>query len=177
MSETPTVLYCANHPNTATSLRCNRCEKPICPRCAVSTPTGYRCKECVRAMKKTFETAEWYDFPVAFFIVMVLAYLGSRLVSFVGFFTIFIAPMIGVGIAEVVRLAVHRRRSDRLYRVVAIAAVLGGLPQILILLFMGAAFNSFQEMGVLLPLLWHVIYVFTLVSTVYYRLSGIQLRR
>ena len=35
--------YCANHPGVETSLRCNKCGKPICAKCAVRTPTGYRC--------------------------------------------------------------------------------------------------------------------------------------
>jgi len=65
MTEAPTPIYCANHPQVETSLRCNRCGKPICPKCAVSTPTGYRCRECVRGQQKVFETAEWYDYPLA----------------------------------------------------------------------------------------------------------------
>ncbi len=51
-SSTPT--YCANHPGVETSLRCNKCGKPICAKCAVRTPTGYRCKECVRGQLKDF---------------------------------------------------------------------------------------------------------------------------
>ena len=59
------TLFCANHPDRETSLRCNRCEKPICSKCAVRTPTGYRCKECVRGQQKVFDTAENQDFIVA----------------------------------------------------------------------------------------------------------------
>jgi hypothetical protein len=66
MIEKTEELYCANHPQTPTSLRCNRCEKPICPKCAVKTPIGYRCKECVRGQQKIFDTAQWYDYPLAF---------------------------------------------------------------------------------------------------------------
>ena len=50
-------IYCANHPAVETTLRCNRCGKPICAECAVRTPTGYRCKECVRGQQKIFDTA------------------------------------------------------------------------------------------------------------------------
>ena len=35
--------YCANHPTVETTLRCNKCGKPICAKCAIRTPTGYRC--------------------------------------------------------------------------------------------------------------------------------------
>ena len=62
------TLFCANHPNRETVLRCNRCEKPICTECAVLTPVGYRCKECVRGQQKVFETASWVDLLIAFII-------------------------------------------------------------------------------------------------------------
>src|SRR5688572_1664775 len=37
----PATLYCVNHPDTETLLRWNRCERPICLRCAVLTDVGY----------------------------------------------------------------------------------------------------------------------------------------
>ncbi|HLF80868.1 MAG TPA: B-box zinc finger protein, partial [Anaerolineales bacterium] len=54
---TEVVLTCANHPTRETSLRCKRCDKPICASCAVLTPVGYRCRECVRGQQATFDTA------------------------------------------------------------------------------------------------------------------------
>ena len=108
MSEiTPETLYCAKHPGTATSLRCNRCEKPICTKCAISTPTGYRCPECVRGQQKLFDTTVWYDYPLAFLISLILAGIGSFLLRLVGgfwlIFIIFLAPAAGVVVAEAVR--------------------------------------------------------------------------
>lgn len=41
----PTVCY--RHPEVETSLRCNRCDRPICPKCAQRGPVGFRCPECV----------------------------------------------------------------------------------------------------------------------------------
>ena len=46
MSEINNTLTCTFHPNVETQLRCNRCNKPICIKCAKHTPTGYRCPEC-----------------------------------------------------------------------------------------------------------------------------------
>ena len=169
----PTTLYCANHPGRETSLRCNKCGKPICVQCAVLTPIGYRCKDCVRGQQKKFETATWIDFPVAIIIAIVLAYIGSVVASFLSFFTIFVAPIAGVIIAEAVRLATHRRRSQRLYWAATAGVILGSLPRILIpvlALLLGGA-----SLGALLPLVWQVLYVFLVVPSFYYRLSGIQL--
>ena len=58
-------LYCYVHPDRETLLRCNNCERPICTQCAVLTPTGYRCKECIRSQQKKFETAENSDLVIA----------------------------------------------------------------------------------------------------------------
>ena len=89
-----TVTFCANHPTVETSLRCNRCEKYICAKCAIKTPTGYRCKECVNSQLKKFDNAEVIDyipgFLVTFFLSAVAAVLIS-FVSFIGFFGWFIA--------------------------------------------------------------------------------------
>jgi len=165
MSDQTPILYCANHPNVETSLRCNNCDKPICPKCAVLTPTGYRCKECVRSQQKVFNTAEWYDYPVAFFIVGTLSFLGSMLASFLGFWIIFIAAIIGMGIAEATRFLTHRRRSKLLFQIAASAAIIGSLPFLLTTLLNGN----------LLGLLWQGFYTFTITSTVYYRLRGINI--
>jgi hypothetical protein len=173
MIYTPPTLYCANHPSVETSLRCNNCEKPICPKCAVLTPTGYRCKECVRGQQKVFDTAQWYDFLTGSVVAVILSYLGSLLASRLGFFTIFIAPIAGVVIAEAVRLVVRRRRSTRLFRVTTGAAVLGCLP-ILLILVLGLGFGG--GLYGLLGLVWQGIYTFTVPSTMYYRLRGINIR-
>jgi hypothetical protein len=178
MSDTPqTTLYCANHPGRETSLRCNKCGKPICVQCAVLTPIGYRCKECVRGQQRVYETATWIDYPVAIAIGIVLAYIGSVIASFLSFFTIFVAPIAGVVIAEAIRMATRRRRSRRLYLAAAGAVILGSLPRIVIPV-LGLLLSGLPEgfsLGLLLPLAWQVLYVFLVVPSFYYRLSGIQL--
>jgi len=176
MTDTLPVLYCANHPQTPTRLRCNRCEKPICVKCAISTPTGYRCKECVRGQQKTFETALWYDYVTSVAIGSVLSFIGSRLIPVLGFFTIFLAPVAGVIIAEAIRLVVQRRRSKRLYQLSALATVIGSLP---VLLFDGFFFImalSQGSLGPLIGLVWQAAYTFMVTTSMYYRLAGINLR-
>ena len=167
------TFYCANHPDVPTTLRCNRCEKPICAKCAVLTPTGYRCKECVRGQQKTFNTARWFDYPLAIAIAGVLSYLGSRIVPILGFFTIFLAPIAGVVIAEIIRAILHKRRSKPLYQGVAVAVALGSLPYLLLVVV--GLLRGMSGFGLLLSLLWQGIYAFTVTSTVYYRLSGISI--
>jgi hypothetical protein len=173
MIDTSTPLYCANHPSVETSLRCNNCEKPICPKCAVLTPTGYRCKECVRGQQKVFDTSQPIDYPIAFVIAGVLAFAGSFLAAIIGFFVIFLAPFAGMIIAEIVRRAVGRRRSPTLFLTAAIGALVGCLPLLLrSIIFMLLGTPMYGLMG----LIWQAVYAFTIVSTVYYRLRGIRMR-
>jgi membrane associated rhomboid family serine protease len=46
-------LYCYGHPKTPTRLRCSRCERPICGRCAIPASVGQHCPECVAQARKS----------------------------------------------------------------------------------------------------------------------------
>jgi hypothetical protein len=165
------TLYCANHPQTRTALRCNRCGKPICSKCAVRTPVGYRCKECVRGQQQIFETALWYDYAVAALIAAPLAGLAGFIVMRLGWFVIFLSPLMGGALAELVRAAVRRRRGRYLSLAAAGAFVLGCLPM-LGLGFVGLLLGGG---GGLFFLLWGGVYTFIGASTLYARLRGISL--
>ncbi len=167
-------MVCYNHPDRETYLRCNRCNRPICSECAVLTPTGYRCKECVRGQQKVFETAHSLDPVIGFVIAAILAFLGSYIARVMGFFIVFIAPIIGLGITEAIRYAVKRRRSRLLFQVSTAGAALGSLPLLASIVLATLGFGSLS-LGLLTPLLWQGLYTFLIASTVYYRLSGIQM--
>jgi len=169
-----TTLHCYVHPNRETSLRCNNCNRPICVSCAVRTPTGYRCRECVRERQKTFETSEWYDFVLGFVTAGFLSGIAAFLVTLIGgigFFGWFLiaagAPTAAVAIAEAVRLVTNRRRSRSLFITIAIGVVLGAAP---VILFQVITLNFFG-------ILFQVIYLVIAVPLIYTRLSGIQLFR
>jgi hypothetical protein len=172
MIQIPTPMFCANHPGVETTLRCNRCEKPICPKCAVLTPTGYRCKECVRGQQKKFDTAEWMDYVFGSIVAGLLSLLGSFLISLVGgigfigwFLVVMAAPTAGAIIAETVRRVIRRHRSKALFITIITAVVLGALPMVLLHVI------TFDLFGIL----FQGIYLFLVAPTVYYRLSGLQL--
>ncbi len=169
-----TQTFCYIHPNRETYLRCNRCEQPICTECAVLTPTGYRCKPCVRGQLKVFETARWIDYPLAMLIGGGLSFLGSLIAQYLGWFILFIAPLIGIGISEAIRWAVRRRRARLLFQLATASVVLGALPLLLINLvgLLAVGGGGLRLIG----LLWPAVYTFMVASTTYYRLSGIRLR-
>ena len=172
-------LYCYNHPQRETLLRCNRCERPICIDCSVKTPTGYRCKECVRSHQKKYETTRWTDFPLAIIVALALSFAGSFIARYLGFFTIFLAPIAGIIIAEAVRWVTRRRRSIQLFRVSAAAAAVGSLPllvlQLLAVIAILAGGGSMGS-GSIFGLVWSGLYTILVTSSVYGRLSGINIR-
>jgi hypothetical protein len=175
---TEVSLTCANHPGRPTTLRCNRCEKPICSQCAVLTPVGYRCRECVRGQQSIFETAKPWDLPLAFAVSAVCVGVATALLNFLGFWGLIVAPVAGGGIAEIVRWVVRRRRSRYLAWVAVAGGAAGVLPTV-ILPLVGLVF--FRGLGAgqlgasLLGLLWPVASGGLLVGTLYTRLRGIRI--
>lgn len=168
------VTYCANHPERETSLRCNRCGKFICSKCALRTPTGYRCQECVRGQQRTFETAKTADYFVAFIAAACLSAIGGFIATWLGFFTILVAPAAGGIIAETVRSITGKRRSPRLFIIAAAGVAAGGALFVLQPVYF---LLVFRDPGQLYSILWPVIYVGLATSAAYYRLSGIQFGR
>ena len=175
ITESPSeTLYCYVHPTRETALRCNNCNRPICASCAVHTPTGYRCKECVKGQQQVFNTAEWYDYLIGFSLAGFLSAIASFLVTLVGnigFFGWIIiiagAPTVAAIIAEALRAALRKHRSRNLFITVAVGFVLGAVPTVLFKLLF------FDPFG----LIFQAIYLVLATPVVYTRLSGIQLFR
>jgi hypothetical protein len=146
---TQTGTVCYRHPQTETSLRCTKCDRYICPRCAVRTPVGYICPECQRSHENKFFTGKLGDYGIAVIIALPLciiaAFLFGAVLSRFGFLSwiiaFFGAPFAGGLIAEAVRWGVQRRRSRYLGRIVAGCLILSLLPFILLYLFNGPLFG------------------------------------
>jgi hypothetical protein len=124
-------MYCANHPSVETVLRCNRCGKPICTRCAVRTPVGFRCPQCVREQRSTFYVGGTGDYVIAAVVALVLSLPAAFLIAQLGwFFAIFLGPVAGGIIAEAVRLATGKRRARWTWLIVGGSMVVGAFPTI-----------------------------------------------
>jgi hypothetical protein len=175
MNDAPLVLYCKNHTSVETTLKCNRCEQPICPKCALSTPTGYRCKECVKGQQRIFETATMGDYAISGIISGILAFIGSLLVPALGFFAIFLSPITGTIIAEIIRAITKKRRSKRLFQLIVYTTLAGCIPVLLYSLVMFIVAFSQGSIASFWSLLWKGVYTFVVTSTVYYRLAGIRI--
>ena len=168
------TTYCKVHPKIETKLRCNRCEEFICSKCAVHTPTGYRCKSCVNEQKKVFDTAEWYDYIIGLTSATILSLIASGIISAISFFASFFMFIIVFGIAggaaTLIGKTTHRllrgRRSKNLFIASTSGVIVGALPVIFFFLLAGNFY----------PLIWQGIYLFVAVPAVFYSLSGFRLQ-
>jgi membrane associated rhomboid family serine protease len=76
--------YCYNHRETPTRLRCSRCDRPICGRCAIPASVGQHCPECVAEARRTapkVKSAVVATAPVVvtILVVNVVVWFGQRL--------------------------------------------------------------------------------------------------
>ena len=155
----PESLRCANHPDRETLLRCNKCGNPICMACAVRTPVGYRCTNCVREQQNIYFNALGRDnivaFAVGFVLTLIAAPIVGLLLGSIGFFGFFIAFIAGSGagtlVARIIRRAVGNRRGRKLPHFALAGIILGVLPWMFLgigggflpmLLFTGVALAS-----------------------------------
>ena len=139
-SATGEVLYCENHPNVETLLRCNRCNKPICMKCAVQTDVGYRCNECIRAVQDKYYTAEGKDNWIALGVSFLVTLVATPILGFfLGFFGLFFGSIIafliggsaGTALSQIIRRAIGGRRGRNLRWFALVGIILGILVAIL----------------------------------------------
>lgn len=167
MSET---LHCVNHPNVETYLRCNRCGKPICTKCAVRTPVGYRCIDCVRTQQQVFyEGFGAVQYLIVAAVSLPLSLIAGWLVPALGWFAIFLGPLAGSAISQAAHWAVKRRRGRYTWLIVCGSIALGALLAHLV-----GWLNLFPALAVLGGyrgglggLLWLGVYLVTAVSAAY----------
>jgi MFS family permease len=143
---TETTLRCANHPGRETMLRCNKCDKPICAQCAVRTPVGYRCRECVNQQQTIYFNNQPADPFIAVGVAGTLGVLlGVPIYLFLGIFglfsliaAIFVGPAVGGLVAEAVRRSVGKRRGRYQKYIVSGAWIIGLLAAGVLLVVLGA---------------------------------------
>lgn len=168
-SPAPEIIYCANHPDVETLLRCNRCGKPICLKCAQLTDVGYRCNECIRGVQDTYFNAKQGDNTIAFVVALLVTAVTVPIAGFLfgifrGLFGFIIAFMIGGAaggiLTQIIRRAIDRRRSRQL-RYVAVAGIIVG---ILLGVVLSALFLPFP------PLSWPLLLFAVLAAMSTYQL-------
>ena len=119
-------VYCARHPREQTAVRCATCGTPICPRCMVTTPVGFKCRDCGTSRKSALYQIRPERFLLAA-VAALLAGAGASLLGGIGFFAIFIATAYGYAAGTVVLRASGMKRGSRLEVLTGAAMVIGAL--------------------------------------------------
>jgi hypothetical protein len=115
---------CAEHPDVETRLRCARCGKPICPRCAVRTPVGMRCPDC--GGTRSTVAANPAGTLRAAAAGLAVATLVGALWGLLPDWEFYFALALGFGVVETMaRLLPARRGSD--LQAIAIVVVIYGM--------------------------------------------------
>jgi hypothetical protein len=121
------VLYCANHPTVQTNLRCSRCGKPICARCRVATPVGYRCYDC--ADVKVLPT---YAVDTSYYAKSAVAGIGAAAIigvlwGFLPGFDFWAALIMGIVVGDLVSRMANMKRGPGLQMVGLLSVGVGVL--------------------------------------------------
>ena len=172
MSDTEPTLTCYFHPNRETQLRCNRCNKPICIKCATHTPTGYRCPECIRNQQKVFVTAKWFDPVIAGMITALIAYIGSLFSGSLGFYTILIALAAGYLAVLASKKAISNRRSPWLKWVMSVCALLASLVPAAITVYRIYWLAGYGFSGSFYLIGWRLAYGVVVAAYIFYQLRN-----
>jgi len=132
------IEYCQVHPTVETTLHCNRCGRPMCMKCAVHTPVGYRCQECVRGQQNVFFNAKSSDPVLQIAVSIGLGAVGSALIGLLPFgflFGIILGIMLGGAaggfIADTAHRVVSKRRGRYSHMYVGAGIVAGALLTLL----------------------------------------------
>ena len=69
----------------------------MCTKCAVKTPVGYRCKQCVREQQDKFFNAQVLDYMIAAGVSLVISFFAAAILSRYRIFSAGVFPVAGGG--------------------------------------------------------------------------------
>jgi hypothetical protein len=168
VSDTSTVAeeihYCTLHPDRETELQCNRCGRYMCVQCAVRTPVGYTCRQCVRGHEERFFNSTQYDYPILFVACAIANAIAAYIIMQIGFFLfvfLLAAPAGGI-VSEIGLRLTGRRRGRYSAYVAAVGAVLGALVPLAVLSL---------QVGTVIPNISVLLYAGVSTAVVYGRVA------
>lgn len=116
---------CPRHPTITTRLRCSKCGEPICPRCMVETPVGFRCPSCAG-----LSTGWWGRTPsslliratlIGLLVALAVGWVWSRFPDW----QFYLALALGFGVAETMAWAARLQRGRDLQVTAMVVAAVG----------------------------------------------------
>ena len=132
------AVECARHSRVQTTLRCGRCDTPICPQCLVHAAVGIRCPDCGRPQRLPTYDVSPGRLAFALLIAVVtgvfcgaIAGAGSAIIYAGGIPLAFLVPwaafiFVGYVVGETTSRAANRKRGIQL-KIIALIGMLAAL--------------------------------------------------
>ncbi len=95
-------LFCYRHPDRETWVRCGRCDRPICTKCAMQGPVGFRCRDCGRPVRDPMGSFTPAQLLGGFAVSGGGGLLAAAISARFGLFALFIAFFAGGIIAQAI---------------------------------------------------------------------------
>ena len=115
-------MFCYRHPGRETYVRCGRCDRPICTKCAMQGPVGFRCKSCGTLANDPLTSFRPSQIAAGFAVATGGGILLGLVSGYFGWFSIIIAFIGGGFLTEAVTRFTGFKRGP-----VMVAIVLGGI--------------------------------------------------
>lgn len=125
-------MQCARHPKVETALSCGKCAAPICPACAVAGPVGMRCRDCASLRSSPLYQVRPERWALATVAGLIAGTLAGVVLQHIGFFILFVAPLIGGILGEAVLRATGRKGGQQLEWLAGASVVVGAGLSLLI---------------------------------------------
>lgn len=120
-------LYCYRHPDRETWVRCGRCDRPICTRCAMQGPVGVRCRQCGKPAFDPLTSFTPSQAVLGSATAILAGIVNGFIATRIGFFAIFVAYFGGGFIAEIVTRVTGYKRGPVMIGIMFGGIVLGTL--------------------------------------------------
>ena len=129
-------MPCAKHPKEQTLLRCAGCNTPICDKCAVLTPVGYKCRSCGTYKNPAAASPTFLRILLVLIIGLLGGLLAGLIVPSIGFFAIWVALPYGRFLGSMVLRASNQRVGMVMEILTGGSILVGGLSEQAISLYM-----------------------------------------
>jgi MFS family permease len=119
------VLHCYRHPDRETYVRCGRCDQPICPKCAMQGPVGFRCRTCGTLKNDPITSFSPGQLVAGLATSIAAGAIASLISGQIGFYGIFIGFFAGGFVAEIVARTIGYKRGPVMLGILAAGIVAG----------------------------------------------------
>ena len=116
---------CAFHPGVETNVRCVECDRPICPKDFVTTPVGYKCKECARQLPSARRSVKPRQLAIATALALVVGIGGAFALAALGVYFWIATIALGALTGEAARRGSGGHRTGPIAAVAGTSVLLG----------------------------------------------------